>query len=107
MINHTAIEGRLLTDPVFRTEGEREIAEVSIAHEERWRERITGAEKERVSYFGIIAHGNPAASLREVKKGQMIIVIGKLMQEETPEGPRGGKPKSKTKVRALRILTPA
>ena len=103
-LNITMIAGNLTADPILRTAGTRHITEATLANNEEWTDAKTGVQKERTSFIGLIGHGHSARTLATFGKGDRIYIVGKLIQEETAPGPRGGAPKSKTKVRVVRAL---
>lgn len=100
-LNVSIIEGVLVADPTHRELGENHVTEASIVTTERW---MKGNEpKERVSYLGLVAHGQAARLLAVCKKGVRLWVVGRWCTIEGPPGPRGGK-NSSTKCRVIHLI---
>lgn len=81
MINKVILIGRLTRDPeIKKTESGNEIAIFSLATNERWKDKTTGEQKERVEYHNIVIF-NPALVVvvkNYVKKGSKLYIEGAL-----------------------------
>ncbi len=103
-INNLQLEGHILTSPTLRDDGH---VEATLQSHEGWLD-ASGALKTRENMLGLIAlPDSPAARwLKEAKAGTRILVIGSLRTHDIPPGPRGGQPKTKTKIRIRQIYLP-
>jgi len=97
-INQVVLTGRLTADPEIRyTQGGKAIASFNLANGRRYKNQ-SGEVVEDTSFIGCTAFGQSAEFLGQyIRKGQPILVQGRLKQEAW-EDRQTGKKQSKTKV---------
>jgi single-strand DNA-binding protein len=97
-INQVMLTGRLTADPEMRyTPAGKAIASFNLANGRRYKNQ-SGEVVEDTSFIGCTAFGQSAEFMGQyIRKGQAILVQGRLKQE-TWEDRQTGKKQSKTKV---------
>lgn len=102
-LNQATFTGRLTTDVrQFETHDQKTGAEFTLAVNDSWRDNY-GKIQERTDYIGVICYGVLVATATCLRKGDSVIVNGKMRNEDVPK-PKGGTEK-KTKLRALTVAT--
>lgn len=82
-LNTIQIAGNLTVDPELRTVGDKQVAKLRIAVNEKWTSKA-GEKKEKTTYFDVDAWGNQAnACAQYLKKGSGAWVQGKMECQET------------------------
>jgi len=100
-MNIIAITGRLTADAVIRFVGEKRVANFSLAHNEKWKDK-SSEWRERVSFFGVSQFGISEKLANNLVKGQEILIEGKLVQETYNDKKTGNEVKQ-VKIQAARI----
>lgn len=102
-INQCVFTGNLSSDVrQFETLDQRPGAEFTLAVNDRWKD-ASGNPNERTDYVGIVCYNDIATIALTLRKGDRVLVTGKMRNEEIPK--EGGKLDRKTKVRALTVST--
>lgn len=100
MLNHVALQGRLVKDPDIRsTAGQKTVADIRIAVDRDFKnaDGIRGTD-----FFTVVAFGALAEHIgRYFKKGTPIIVSGRLQQENWQD--RDGNKRESIKVFASNV----
>lgn len=80
MFNKAQIIGRLGSDPEVRyTQKQKAVASFNVATTETWKEKGTGARKERTEWHHVVLFGNLAEIARDhLKKGALVFFEGPL-----------------------------
>jgi single-strand DNA-binding protein len=96
--NNVVLMGNLCRDPEMRyTQGGTAIASISLAVNRKWKDQA-GELKEEVSFIDCTAFGRTAEVAGQyVRKGQPLLVHGRL-QQQTWEDKNGGGKRSKVVV---------
>lgn len=80
-LNQVTILGNVGRDPDIRTfQSGDKIANLSVATNERWKDKQTGERKERSEWHNVVVRGNGLVGVVEayVTKGSRLLVTGKL-----------------------------
>ena len=80
-LNKVTLIGNLGRDPEIRTTGEgKEIANLSIATTETWKDRVTGERRERTEWHRVVIFNEGLVSIIKnyVKKGSKLYIEGSL-----------------------------
>lgn len=102
-INQTFLTGRLKDDVrTFQTHDFKNGAEFTLAVHDEWRDN-DGKLQNRTDYIGVICYGHLTTTATLLRKGDSVIVTGKMRNEDVPKP--GGGTESKTKLRALTVAT--
>jgi single stranded DNA-binding protein len=80
-INSVCISGRLIRDPVIRNNG-KAAASFTVASNEHYRDQA-GALQERTAFVFAKIFGGRAQTVQNRKKGDMVMVAGRLRTEGT------------------------
>ncbi len=96
--NKAILMGRLVSDVELRhLPSGAEVASLSIAVNEKWKNKQTGEWDDRASFFDLEAFGKTAANLNQYfSKGKPILVEAKARQD-TWEDKQSGQKRSKVK----------
>lgn len=98
-MNRTALSGHLTRDPELRRlpSGLASVR-LSVAHNERWRDRASGEIREKAHFFECEAFGKAAETLaKHFVKGRWILVEGRLNHHEWKDR-ESGENRSRTSV---------
>ncbi|MGE3333660.1 MAG: single-stranded DNA-binding protein [Rhodospirillaceae bacterium] len=79
-LNQVQLIGNLGQDPDVRTmQNGGQVANISIATSEQWKDKVTGEKKEKTEWHRVVMLGNLAdIAAQYLKKGQRVFVQGKL-----------------------------
>lgn len=81
-LNKVTIIGRLGKDPEIRqTNGGTKIASMSVATEEKWRDKQSGEQKSRTEWHRVVVFNDKLTEIVEkwVRKGDLVYLEGQLM----------------------------
>lgn len=82
-LNSAVIEGSVCAPPnIIRDEGERDIAYVRLAVHDDYFSKRDQAVVQRVSFISVTAKGGIVEVVRNLRKGQTIVVQGRLVHQE-------------------------
>lgn len=97
--NKVTVVGNLTRDPELRyTPQGTAVAEVSIAVNERWKDKQTGQQREEVNFFDCVLWAKTAELAAEyLKKGRPVLFHGKLKQDRWDDASTGQK-RSKVRI---------
>jgi single-strand DNA-binding protein len=97
-MNKVILEGRLGRDPeVTYSAAGLKIASVGLATSNDYKDKTSGQFiKKPASWHNLVAFGEPAGSLAECKKGDIVNVEGKIEYNEWTNGE--GKKQTRTKI---------
>lgn len=104
MINKVTIIGNLGADPEFGETQNGALASLSIATNEKWRDKTTGEKKERTEWHRVVFFGRTAEVCRDyLTKGQTVYVEGRI---QTDKYEKDGETKYATKIvgREMKML---
>lgn len=89
-LNRADVIGNVTRDPEMRTTtGGQQVLTLGVATNERWKDRASGQDKERVEFHNVVIWGALAEEVaRTVKKGNRVFVTGRVQTRswETKEG---------------------
>lgn len=96
-INKVILIGNVTKDPdIKQTKDGKEIANFSLATNDKWKDKSTGEQKEKVEYHNISAFGGVVNVIKNyVKKGSKLYLEGAL---ETQEYEKNGQDVYSTKI---------
>ena len=79
-INKVMLIGNVTRDPEIRaTQDGKEIANLSLATNEKWKDKATGEQKEKAEYHRIVVFGGAVGVVKNyVKKGSKLYIEGSL-----------------------------
>lgn len=79
-INKAIILGNVTKDPeIKKTQDGKEIAKFAIATNEKWKDKNTGEQKEKVEFHNVAVFGNLVSVVKNyVKKGSKIYIEGQI-----------------------------
>jgi single-strand DNA-binding protein len=79
-MNRVTLLGNVGRDPeIRRTQGGETVANVSLATNERWKDKSTGEKRERVEWHRLVFFGKVAEVVEKyVRKGSRVLVEGKM-----------------------------
>jgi len=101
-MNNSEISGYLGADPVVRhTQGGKTVANGRLANTEKWKD-ASGNQKEETTWVDFDAWGGWADSVGQFKKGDHVVVYGKLKLDEWTDKDSGQK-RSKLKISAQEV----
>lgn len=91
-LNRADIIGNVTRDPEIRTTTSgQKVLTLGVATNEKWKDRNSGEEKERVEFHNVVLWGALAEQVgKSVKKGQRVFVTGRV-QTRSWETKEGGK----------------
>ena len=97
-VNKCIILGRVGKDPEIRAmQNGSEIANLSIATSESWKDKTTGERKEKTSWHNIVIFGNLVNVVKNyVKKGSKLYIEGSLQTRKWQD--KSGQDKYSTEV---------
>lgn len=79
-LNQIVLAGRMVRDPQFYTTANSVIAHITVAANRRFTDK-TGKEREESAFVPVTIFGKPAQWLKEHKKGETLLVSGRLKTE--------------------------
>lgn len=82
-VNKATILGTMGSDPEIRTVGDTQVVNVSLATNEKWKDKATGEDKERTEWHRIEIWGRPAEIVKQYcTKGSKLYVEGKIQTDK-------------------------
>lgn len=84
-LNRATLIGRLGADPDVRaTAGGRRVASFSLATGERWKDKVTGEQRERTEWHRVVIWNDGLVGIAEryLKKGARVMVEGEITTRE-------------------------
>lgn len=91
-INQVVVAGNLTRDPEVRfSSSGTAISNASIACNRKWKDKSSGEQKEEVAFLDVTAFGKQAESFGELRKGQNVVVTGRLKQDTWDDKKTGDK----------------
>lgn len=83
-LNRIEVMGNLGKDPELRyLANQTPVTSVSIAYTEKWRDKATNEQRERIEWFTAVLYGKQAETVcRYMKKGDCIWVAGKMQSRK-------------------------
>lgn len=103
MLNKVMLIGNVGRDPEVRSAGGSNVANLSVATTESWKDRNSGEWKERAEWHKVVAWGALADRVRDsIGKGERVYVEGKLETRKWQD--QSGQDRYTTEIRAERIV---
>ncbi len=79
-VNRVILIGNVGKDPEIRAVGSKEVANLSLATSESWKDKSTGEKKERTEWHRIVIWNEPLVNLckQYIKKGSKLYIEGQI-----------------------------